>query len=398
MRPVSSAIPSGRTDGWLPVSEATDRATLPPARVLIVDDHREVREGIRALLATESTVRVVGEAASGDEALGIALVLRPDLIVLDQEMPGSTGLEILPKLRVILPAARVVMFTMATSISGRADLRGAAALVAKDDMAGLLTTLRRLAAARMDPWPSAEPRRAWAVGPRWLRAGSARAFLAAGLTLLYVAAFFSLVGWFGNQTIDLAILVVAAIGALYGLRGGLVAAASAFPVNAALIQLAGISVPGAGSVSRAVIAIAIGGAFGRLRDVTVRAEAQARSLVDASAALEASDRRLLGLVEDSPVLLVSIDTAGVIVDALGTGFADRPKFSPERMRGQQAAVFYGDEPTLLEHLSRALSGEEFSERLQRDGYTYDLHFRPRHDRAGALVGATAVFVNVSGLR
>ena len=373
-----------------------DHTSLPPARVLIIDDHREVRDGIRALLATETTVRVVGEAASGEEALGIALVLRPDLIVLDQEMPGSTGLEVLPKLRVILPAARIVMFTMATSISGRADLRGAAAVVAKDDLAELLTTLRRLAAARMDPWPLSEPPRAWATRQGWLRAGRARAVVAAALTLLYVAAFFSLVGWFGNQTIDLAILVVAAIGALYGLRGGLVGAAAALLVNAALIEVAGISVPGAGSVSRAVIAIAIGGVVGRLRDVTVRAEAQARLLADTSAALEASDRRLLTLVEDAPVLLASIDTAGVIVDALGTGFADRPKFSAERMRGQQAAVFYADEPTLLEHLGRALSGEEFSERVERDGYTYDLHFRPRRDRTGALVGATVVFVNVSG--
>src|SRR5258708_27295176 len=127
----------------------TETQSQPPhrARVLIVDDHREVREGIRAMLASERGMRVVGEAASGDEALGIALVLRPDLIVLDHEMPGTRGLDILPKLRVILPDARVVMFTMTTGIARAARLRGAEAVIAKEDLAGLLDVLRRLAAA-----------------------------------------------------------------------------------------------------------------------------------------------------------------------------------------------------------------------------------------------------------
>jgi CheY-like chemotaxis protein len=377
-----------------PSTEATNAASLPPARVLIVDDRREVRDGVRALLANEPTLRVVGDAASGDEALGIALVLRPDLIVLDQEMPGSTGLEVLPKLRVILPAARVVMFTMARGISGRADLRGAAAVVAKDAPAELASTLRRLAAARADPVPSAIRRQPRTRGLEWLRAGRSRALVAAAITVLYVAGFFLLQDSFLSQATDAAILVVAAIGALYGLRGGLIAAACALPANAVLIQLVGASIPGTGTVWRGVIAVSIGAACGQLRDLTVRADAQARLLADTSAALEASDSRLLALVEDAPVLLVSIDTAGVIVDALGAGFGDRLRLSPERMRGQQAAVFYADEPQLLDQLGRALSGEAFSERVQRDGATYDVHFRPRYDQSGVLVGTTAVLIDI----
>ena len=369
---------------------------MSAARVLIVDDHREVREGVRALLATEPTLRVVGEAASGDEALGVALVLRPDLIVLDHEMPGSRGLDVLPKLRVILPDARVVMFTMSTGISRQARLRGAAAVIAKDDPVGLVAALRGLAAARVEPRPSGEPRRAQAFGHNgWWRRRRARAFVVPGLALLYVASFFPLVGWFGDQAIDVVILVVAAAGAIYGVRGGLVAAAIAPAVNAVLIRQAGIAGSGLASVPHVVIGIAIGAAFGRLRDVTVRAQAQARSLADTSAALEASDRRLLGLVDDAPVLLVSIDTGGVIVDALGAGFGDHPKFSPERMRGQQAVVFYADNPELLVRLSRALSGEDFSERVERYGFIYDVHLRPRYDRTGTLVGATAVLVNAA---
>ena len=358
------------------------------ARVLIVDDHPDVRQGIRAVLATEPTLRVVGEAASGDDALGVALVLRPDLIVLDHEMPGTRGLDVLPKLRVILPAARVVMFTMSSNISSQAALRGAEAVVTKDDLPGLVGTLRRLAETRAQPRPS--PRRGTALG----RGPFGRAAIVAGLALLYIAAFMPLVELLGTQAIDLAILVVAVAGAVYGLRGGLVAAALALPVNALLIRVAGLAVPGAGSVSRVAIAVAIGAAFGRLRDVTAHAQAQARSLADTSAALEASDQRLLGLLENAPLILVSIDPDGVIVDALGAGFGDRPKFSPELMRGQQAAVWYADDGELLARLSRALSGERLSERVERDGVVYDLHLRPRHDRTGAFIGTTGVLVNL----
>jgi hypothetical protein len=145
-----------------------------------------------------------------------------------------------------------------------------------------------------------------------------------------------------------------------------------------------------------LIALAIGAAVGRLRDVTVIADKQARSLADTSAALEASDRRLLALVEQAPLLLVSVDQSGVIVDALGDGFGGHPKFSPELMRGQQAAVFYGDSPDVLARLGRALSGEEISERVERYGFVYDAYLRPKRDAAGAITGTTVALINVSG--
>jgi diguanylate cyclase (GGDEF)-like protein len=240
-------------------------------------------------------------------------------------------------------------------------------------------------------------RRVIAIAPRpagrdrWIRAG-----IVGGLALAYVAAFRPLVDLFGIQAMDLVILVVAAAGAAYGVRGGLVAAAFALAVNIALPSLAGISAPGVPGVSRTLIAIAIGVALGRLHDVNVRTETLARSLADSSVALEASDRRLRGLVQDAPVLLMSFDMDGVIVDALGTGFGEHPKFVPALMRGQRAAVFYFDHPELLARLDRALAGEEVSERVERYGFIYDVHVRPRHDRTGAIVGATAVLVNVSG--
>jgi len=369
-----------------------DPAPSAIARVLIVDDHPVVRDGVRALLATEPTLRVVGEAASGDEALAAALVLRPDLIVLDHEMPGSRGLDVLPKLRVVLPEARVVMYTLSTRISRQARIRGAEAVIGKDDPAGLVATLRRSAAA------GAPQRRSIAADRpapgRW-RSWAAQLVVPV-LGIAYVLAFAQLARWFGPPAADLAILIVAAAGAAYGLRGGLVAAALAVPVNTTLIALTGAQFPGAGSVTRALIAVAIGVAFGRLRDVNRRSEGQARSLAETSAALEASDRRLLGLVEDAPVLLISLDASGLIVDAVGGGFGDHPKFAPELMRGQQAAAFYADDPELLVRLGRALSGEEFSERVEKAGFVYDVHLRPRHDATGTFVGTTALLVNVSG--
>jgi CheY-like chemotaxis protein len=375
--------PAARPHAPPPPSEA---ATV--ARVLVVDDHANIRDGIRAVLATESGLKVVGEAGSGDEALGVALVLRPDLIVLDHEMPGSRGLEVLPKLRVILPDAQVVMFTMASGIARQARLHGAAAVVPKDDLDGLVATLRRLAATPPAPRSSgrSEPRRGWG----W----TSQRLIVPALALAYVGAFPALVQVFGNQAIDIAILLVAAAGAMYGLRGGLAAALVALVANAVLIRLAQLSAPDAGGPLRVAIAIAIGAAFGQLRDVTRRANDQARSLAETGAALEASDSRLLSLVQDAPVLLVSVDTSGLITDALGAGFGDHPLFSAERIRGQQAAVIYANEPDLLARLSRALSGEEFSERVQRSGFVYDIQFRPRHDRAGVLVGTTAVLVNL----
>jgi len=62
-------------------------------KVLLVDDHTMFRAGIKALLKTESRVEVVGEAATGDEAVDRVRELKPDVVVMDLSMPGSNGLE-----------------------------------------------------------------------------------------------------------------------------------------------------------------------------------------------------------------------------------------------------------------------------------------------------------------
>ncbi len=81
-------------------------------RILVVDDHELLREGVVATLESEPDLRVVGQAASSDEALDAARRLRPDLILLDLYMPGRNGLSVLPDLRDELPESRIVMLTV----------------------------------------------------------------------------------------------------------------------------------------------------------------------------------------------------------------------------------------------------------------------------------------------
>jgi DNA-binding NarL/FixJ family response regulator len=73
--------------------------TAKPIRVLVADDHMIVRTGIRHVLESEPDFQVVGEAASGSEAISLATALRPDVVVLDISMPDRSGLEVAAHLR-----------------------------------------------------------------------------------------------------------------------------------------------------------------------------------------------------------------------------------------------------------------------------------------------------------
>jgi DNA-binding NarL/FixJ family response regulator len=79
-------------------------------RVLIVDDHPLTRGALSALLA-QNGFDVAGEASDGEEAIGVARALQPDLVLLDLSMPGLDGLAALPRLREVAPACEVVMLT-----------------------------------------------------------------------------------------------------------------------------------------------------------------------------------------------------------------------------------------------------------------------------------------------
>jgi DNA-binding NarL/FixJ family response regulator len=83
-----------------------------PIRVLIADDHEIVREGLRMIFAEEQgDIDVVGEAATGDEAVRLAVALRPDVVLMDLLLPGIDGIEATRRLREAGAPARVLILT-----------------------------------------------------------------------------------------------------------------------------------------------------------------------------------------------------------------------------------------------------------------------------------------------
>jgi DNA-binding NarL/FixJ family response regulator len=96
-------------------------ALEPPMRVLLVDDHALVRSAIRQALEAPD-IEVVGEAANAEEALEMAPMLRPDLLLLDIDLPGLSGIEAVRELAPRLPDTKIVMLTVSTD---RRDLLGA---------------------------------------------------------------------------------------------------------------------------------------------------------------------------------------------------------------------------------------------------------------------------------
>ncbi len=85
---------------------------MEPVRVLIADDHTLFRDGLRALLASIPDIEVVGEAASGQEALRLAVEFQPDVILMDIQMPGLNGIEATRQILRISPHVGIIVLTM----------------------------------------------------------------------------------------------------------------------------------------------------------------------------------------------------------------------------------------------------------------------------------------------
>jgi DNA-binding NarL/FixJ family response regulator len=108
--------------------------TDPSTKVVLVDDHPVVREGLRGMIDAEPDLTVVGEAGSGAEAIAMAESLRPDVILMDLRMPDVDGVTATERILAVLPHTRIVVVTTYESDTDilRAVEAGAAGYLLKD--------------------------------------------------------------------------------------------------------------------------------------------------------------------------------------------------------------------------------------------------------------------------
>src|SRR5437588_7862821 len=106
---------------------------MTPMRVLIADDHLSYREGLRVMLGAVPEIQLVGEAATGDEAIERAFALEPDVVLMDLKMPGASGIEATRRIVRESPRIGVLVLTMFDDDSVFAAMRaGARGYLLKD--------------------------------------------------------------------------------------------------------------------------------------------------------------------------------------------------------------------------------------------------------------------------
>jgi two-component system, NarL family, nitrate/nitrite response regulator NarL len=123
-----------------------------PLRILIIDDHAMVRAGLRMLIEQEQFLRIVGEAGDLPAAVSMAEREQPDIILLDLDMAGQNGLDILPELLASAPQTRVLVLTGVRDREAHRDaMRLGASGVLVKDQAGevLLKAIQKVQAGEM---------------------------------------------------------------------------------------------------------------------------------------------------------------------------------------------------------------------------------------------------------
>jgi DNA-binding NarL/FixJ family response regulator len=134
--------------------------TETTVRILLVDDHAIVREGLRALLEDVQGMRIVGEASNGDEAVEMAARLEPNLVLMDLKMPGLPAPDAIRAIRARNPNVHVLMLTSYAEDQQVQRVISAGALgyvlkdVAKAELLKAMTTV-----VRGEPWLHAEAQR-----------------------------------------------------------------------------------------------------------------------------------------------------------------------------------------------------------------------------------------------
>jgi PAS domain S-box-containing protein len=139
--------PSGRSDRQKKMSDSEI------IRVLFVDDHKVMRQGLVRMIAEQPGIRVAGEAASGEEAMVLAGRLRPDVVLMDISMPGMGGMEATRRIKAEMPEIRVIGLSMFAdeNISLKMRQAGADGFVSKSESSSaLLKTIYDIAGSHND--------------------------------------------------------------------------------------------------------------------------------------------------------------------------------------------------------------------------------------------------------
>jgi DNA-binding NarL/FixJ family response regulator len=128
-----------------------------PIRILIADDHPLLRQGIRNFLSLEADFEVIGEAADGEDAVMRAAELRPDVLLLDINMPKANGIEVATRLRELCPEIRIMALTIHDDENYMMKMiqSGAAGYLLKDvDPSMMVQAIRRVYAGESYVEPS----------------------------------------------------------------------------------------------------------------------------------------------------------------------------------------------------------------------------------------------------
>ena len=121
-------------------------------RVLVADDHKIVRDGLKGILAATADLQAAGEAASGDEALALVKANDYDVVMIDMSMPGLSGIDLIKRLKIEKPKLRILVLSMhgERQYAARALKAGASGYLNKDRAAEMLVgALRKVAAGGM---------------------------------------------------------------------------------------------------------------------------------------------------------------------------------------------------------------------------------------------------------
>ena len=340
------------------------RVTL---RLVIADDNASVREGLREVISGEEDLALVGVAADGAEALRLITEHRPDLVILDNEMPRRTGLEVLRAVHETMPEIAIVMFTLDDSIREAALGAGAAAILPKDTpIETLLAEVRRLARpSERIKGPRSVVLTGRGVGRAWSTLEGRRRAIAAIAILLvaYAGAFLLAEPALGASASLLAIPVVALGGALLGPEWGVVLALLSSVQSAVLWQSTdhqiGEPILRIGGNGLGIVAlVSVGAGFGAMRLVRGRLDSRARrvgAFAEAALALTAGvDPSTLGILAEAALELVPGEAALIYVPVPGGGLelvgaagVDKKVLGLRRTTGAVAKAFRENQATPL---------------------------------------------------